>query len=69
VPTVKILTLTKVSPKLASPLLKDGGALLIDFLEASRPNEKVLAHGLLVQLAGQDLGYDPVKWSAWIKTL
>jgi hypothetical protein len=69
VPTVKILTVTKVSPKLASPLLKDGGALLIDFLKANRQNEKNLAHGLLVQLAGQDLGYDSVKWSAWIKSL
>lgn len=69
VPTVKILTVTKVSPKLASPLLKDGGALLIDFLKANRQNEKDLAHGLLVQLAGQDLGYDSVKWSAWIKSL
>ncbi len=69
VPTVKILTVTKVSPKLAAPLLKDGGALLIDFLKANRQNERDLARGLLVQLAGQDLGYDSVKWLTWIKNL
>lgn len=69
VPTVKILTATRISPKLASPLLKDGGELLLDFLKANRQNEKDIARGLLVQLAGQDYGYDSVRWTAWIRTL
>jgi hypothetical protein len=69
VPTVKILTATKISPKLAAPLLRKGGDLLIDFLRAQRQSEKDLAHGLLVQLARRDFGCDPAKWSAWIATL
>jgi hypothetical protein len=69
IPIVKILTAMKVSPKLAVPLLKDGGSLLIDFLNAERRSEKNLAHGLLVQLAGKDLGTDSAKWAAWIKSL
>jgi len=69
IPIVKILTATKISPKLAEPLLKDGGSLLIDFLNAKRQSEKDLAHGLLVQLAGKDLGPDSAKWEAWIKSL
>jgi len=69
IPTVKILTATKVSPKLAGSLLKEGGSLLIDFLNAERRSEKDLAHGLLVQLAGKDLGTDSAKWAAWIKSL
>jgi hypothetical protein len=43
--------------------------LLIDFLNAERRSEKDLAHGLLVQLAGKDLGTDSAKWAAWIKSL
>jgi len=68
-PIVKILTATKVSPKLAGPLLKGGGSLLIDFLNAQRQSEKEAAHGLLVQLAGKDFGFDSSIWEAWIKSL
>jgi hypothetical protein len=69
VPTIKILTATGVSPKLAAPLLKKGGDLLVDFLRAHRQSEKNLAHDLLVQLARRDFGYDSAKWSAWIAAL
>jgi len=68
-PIVKILTATKVSPKLAGPLLKGGGSLVIDFLNAQRQSEKEAAHGLLVQLAGKDFGFDSSIWEAWIKSL
>jgi hypothetical protein len=69
IPTLRILTETKISPNLAAPILKGGGDLLLDFLRANRQSERDLAHNLLVQLARQDLGYDSVKWSAWIASL
>lgn len=66
---VKVLTETKISPRFAVPLLENGGSLLIDYLGASRQQERAPVHELLIQLAGKDLGSDPDKWAKWIESV
>ena len=67
--TLEILTETHVSPKLASPLVKGGGRLLIAHLRAHREDERQFAHRFLSQLAGRDLGSNPDDWILWIDAL
>ncbi|MCX6120974.1 MAG: hypothetical protein NTX44_05100 [Ignavibacteriales bacterium] len=67
--TLEILTNTRVSPKLAIPLLRGGGNLLLAYLKANRANERQVAHRLLVQLANKDYGFSVESWKSWIVAL
>lgn len=68
--TLEILTRTRISPSLASALLRDGaGDLLLAHLASQEDALRGPAHAFLVQLAGRDLGDDPVAWSRWIAEL
>ena len=68
--TVKILARSKIDPKYAPDLLRDGGSdLILSYLSAEHNTERELAHGFLVQISGMDLGYDEVKWADWIKKI
>lgn len=55
--------------RFAAPLLSNGGSLLVDFLGASRDQERTPVRQLLVRLAGKDLGSDPAIWTKWIASL
>lgn len=64
------LTKTKVAPKLAPSLLRNGGTkFLFAYLKANHKNEKEAAHQLLTQLSGKDFGYDDEKWKTWVDSL
>lgn len=63
------LSKTKISPSLATKLLKDGGDLIIDNLKAEQQYIKENAHDFLVQISGNDFGYDATKWQSWIDSL
>jgi hypothetical protein len=67
--TVRVLIQTRISERFADPLLSNGGPLLIDFLAASRDQERTPVHQLLVRLAGKDFGSDPAVWTEWIASL
>lgn len=67
--TVRVLTQTRISVNIAVPLLSNGGSLLVDFLAASRDQERAPVRQLLVRLAGKDLGSDPAAWARWIASL
>ncbi len=67
--TVRVLTQTKISPRLAVPLLSNGGSLLIDFLKASRDQERAPVRRFLASLAGKDFGSDPAAWALWMASL
>jgi hypothetical protein len=64
-----LLAQTKVSPALARPLLRGGGELLVAKLRSQDPFASHAAHRLLVQLAGEDLGVDAIKWQRWLAAL
>lgn len=66
--TMDILVQTHVSSELAGILLKDGGDLVLAYLNAEHGRHKKLAHALLVQLSGEDHGYDAAQWARWIKS-
>jgi hypothetical protein len=63
------LAATRVSPRLARPLLAGGGHLVLAKLRSSAPRERALARRFLVQIAGRDLGDEPARWEAWIAAL
>lgn len=63
------LAKTKVSPSLATQLLKNGGNLIIDNIKAEQKFIKEGAHDFLVQISGNDFGYDANKWQSWIDSL
>ena len=67
--TVHVLTQTRISERFATSLLSNGGSLLVDFLGASRDQERTPVRQLLVRLAGKDLGSDPAVWTKWIASL
>jgi hypothetical protein len=67
---LKALTVTKIDPALAGPLLRHGGArLVISHLRAEHDEQRDLAHGFLVQMDGRDLGSDPAPWESWVARL
>jgi hypothetical protein len=67
---LKALTVTQIDPKVAAPLLAHGGGrLVIAYLRAQHDEQRDLAHGFLVALAGRDLGSSPEKWESWIANL
>lgn len=67
--TVRVLAQTHISERFAAPLLSDGGSLLVDFLGASRDQERTPVRQLMLRLAGKDFGSDPVVWGKWIASL
>lgn len=67
--TVRVLIQTRIGPRFAAPLLRNGGSLLIDYLRASREQERAPVRRLLIRLAGKDLGSDPTAWATWISSL
>ncbi len=67
--TVRVLNQTRISERFAAPLLFNGGSLLVDFLGASRDQERTPVRQLLVRLAGKDLGSNPAVWTKWIASL
>lgn len=66
---LEVLTATRVSPALATPLLRGGGQLLLAKLSSSYPQAQHHVRAFLVQIAGRDLGSDPLAWQAWIGEL
>lgn len=67
---LKTLTVTKIEPSLAGRLLGHGGArLVIAYLRAKHDEQRELAHGFLVAMAGRDLGSDPASWQSWVAGL
>jgi hypothetical protein len=67
---IEILLETKVSPRLAKPLLKsDASELLLAHLSASHNHERQIAHDLLAQLSGKDFGFDGRRWREWLADL
>ena len=62
-----VLTTTKISPRLAPVLLRDGGGdLALAYMSARYPRGRDLARRFLIQLAGRDLGDDADVWASWI---
>ncbi len=67
---IETLLKTEIESKLAGALLKDnGGRMLLAYLRAKHEKERVLAHRLLVQFRGSDLGFDENPWGTWIASL
>jgi hypothetical protein len=66
---LETLSKTNVSRKLAKPLFGGGGRMVVAYLKASHERERSLAHQLLVQLSGRDLGFDNSRWASWISSL
>jgi hypothetical protein len=69
-PLAKALAATGASPAKALAYIgPNGGEMLTAYVESDNPDIRDSAHDLLVKLRGQDLGFDPGPWRAWIKTL
>lgn len=66
---LEALVATRVSPRLAKPLLVGGGQLVLAKLRSSAPRERDLARRFLIQLAGRDLGESAGSWEAWMGSL
>jgi hypothetical protein len=67
---LKTLTVTKIDPSLAVPLLSHGSArLAIAYLRAQHAEQRNLARSFLVAIAGRDLGSDPRSWEIWAEHL
>jgi hypothetical protein len=67
---LKALTVTKIDPVLAGPLLRRGGArLVIAYLRAEHEEQRYLARRFLVQIHGRDLGSDLPSWENWVARL
>lgn len=68
---LKQLTATRIDPALSSSLLANGGGcLVLSYLRAQEDHDaRNLAHNLLVQLRGRDLGTKSGPWEAWINGL
>ena len=61
--------MTQIDPELAGPLLAHGGGrLVLAYLRAKHDEQRELAHGFLVALAGRDLGSNPEKWENWLRS-
>ncbi len=67
--TMDMLVATRVTSSLASPLLRNGGRTVLDFLGAQHPWPRESAHRLLMALSGRDFGYDVDRWRQWIAQL
>jgi hypothetical protein len=68
-PLATALTATGVSTVQAPAYLANGAEMLTAFVESDNPDIRDSAHGLLVKLRGQDLGFEPASWREWIRTL
>ncbi len=67
---LKVLTVTKIEPTLARPLLGHGGGrIVLAYLRAVHQDEHNIAHGFLVQLHGSDLGNESSPWETWVASL
>ena len=67
---LRTLSQTNLSPKLAKPLLRNGGGrMLLPYLRAKHEDERTLSHGLLARLSGKDFGYDDSRWAAWVASI
>lgn len=66
---MELLAATQVDPALARPLLKDGAYLVLAKLRSQGDREHEAARRFLVQIAGRDLGNDPVAWEEWVRGL
>lgn len=70
VPTLlEVLTRTQVGPADAGGFLRNGGDMLVRYLDSSEPSLVRRAHSLLVQLRGSDLGSSSQAWRDWIAAL
>lgn len=68
-PLATALAATGSGPAQAASYLANGGEMLTAFVESDNPDIRDAAHGLLVKLKGQDLGFEPGPWREWIRTL
>lgn len=68
-PLARALAATGASTAHAAPYLVNGGEMLTAYVESDNPDIRDAAHALLVKLRGEDLGFEPAAWRAWIKTL
>ena len=68
-PLIEILTRTKISPTLASPVMRAGAPFLLARVAASPQAGSYLATQLLEQLSGQSHGNDVAAWARWAATV
>ncbi|MDB4906212.1 MAG: hypothetical protein JWO05_996 [Gemmatimonadetes bacterium] len=64
---ISVLNRTGVGPANASAFLKNGGDMLVTFLDSRLYAQE--SRALLVRLRGADLGSSQAAWRAWISTL
>ena len=63
------LTISPPDRATGQALVVAGEELLLARLGSSDVQMRGAAHGLLVRVAGKDLGDDPAKWREWIRSL
>jgi hypothetical protein len=68
-PLARALAATGTSTVQAAVYLANGGEMLTAYVESDNPDIRDSAHDLLVKLRGQDLGFEPVPWRDWIRSL
>lgn len=68
-PLARALTATGATTVHAAGYLTGGGEMLTAYVESENPDIRDAAHGLLVKLRGQDLGFEPAPWREWIRSL
>lgn len=68
-PLARALTATGATTAHAASYLANGGEMLTAYVESDNPDIRDAAHGLLVKLRGEDLGFEPGPWREWIRTL
>ncbi|MHB1313747.1 MAG: hypothetical protein ACYC3L_17140 [Gemmatimonadaceae bacterium] len=66
---MEVLVRTGVGPAQARALLKDGGTLLLEYLDSGTPLLSYRSHELLVRLRGEDLGSSATPWRNWLAGL
>jgi hypothetical protein len=59
----------EIGPQHASPFLRNGGEMLLNYLASEQPTLSLPARRLLVKLRGSDLGTDVAAWRRWIAGL
>lgn len=67
--TMQTLTHTNVSYRLASPLLADGGAIVLAKLRSGDTFSRDIAAGFLAQLSGKPMSTSPDDFEAWVRSL
>jgi hypothetical protein len=64
-----LLSRPELGPAMATPFLRGGGEMLVNYAASDHPIYGHRAHALLVKLRGSDLGRNPEPWRKWIASL